>query len=79
MSYICGGNSVTSVDAANMPADLAILARPRPTGPDGNRQRVVPDLYRDVINTLAAVALFPLTLVAVLAVQRQDRKTGGTR
>lgn len=34
---------------------------------------------RRLSNTLAAAVLFPFAIVAVLAVQRQDRKTGGTR
>lgn len=59
MSYISGAGGATSVDMRQRPVDQA-----EPGYPGGLREtvgapRVVPDLYRNMIDSLAAVALFP--------------------
>lgn len=78
MSYICGGNFVTSGDAAFRLRDLREWGRPGPTGATGGRARVVPDLYRRPLRSRLADAfgvavLFLPLLAAVLVVQHSDR------
>lgn len=75
MSYISGGNSVTSADSAEVGPGLRKQVWPGVTRRDSESQRVVPDLYRRVIDTVALAVLFPLLYLAALALDWQDRKT----